>query len=101
MTAWPAIDMEQGPLTLEKYSARMKLPARIVRSKNIAATILKHFDHHFDIFTAITRTASDIYCRGDWVAGRAAVKERIQLYDMRVQEAINNLHKNFQRLQPR
>jgi len=88
--------MADDPLTLEKYSSRMKLPSRIVRSKNIAASILKHFDHHFRIFSDLTNTSRQHFKNGDWLAGRITVSERIQLYDKRVKEAINDLHKTFQ-----
>ena len=88
--------MTDDPLTLENYSSRMKLPSRIVRSKNIAASILKHFDHHFSIFNELTRTAKEHYENGDWAAGRNTVSERILLYDKRVKQAINDIQKTFQ-----
>jgi isocitrate dehydrogenase kinase/phosphatase len=74
----------------------MKLPSRIVRSKNIAASILKHFDHHFSIFTELTLTAKEHYEKGDWAAGRNTVSERILLYDKRIKQAINDIQKTFQ-----
>jgi isocitrate dehydrogenase kinase/phosphatase len=88
--------MANDPLTLEKYSSRMKLPSRIVRSKNIAASILKHFDHHFRVFSEITQTARQHFINGDWLAGRHTVSERILLYDKRVKEAISDLQKTYQ-----
>ncbi|HEY5734758.1 MAG TPA: bifunctional isocitrate dehydrogenase kinase/phosphatase [Gammaproteobacteria bacterium] len=88
--------MINTPLSLEEYSSRMKLPSRIQRSNNIAASILKHFDRHFSIFMELTQTARSHFERGDWAAGRATVSERISLYDKRVTEAIRDLQKNYQ-----
>ena len=88
--------MINTPLSLEEYSSRMKLPSRIQRSNNIAASILKRFDRHFSIFMELTQTARTHFERGDWAAGRATVSERISLYDKRVTEAIRDLQKNYQ-----
>ena len=87
--------MVETPLSLEQYSSRMKLPSRLQRSNNIAASILKHFDRHFSIFMELTRTARTHFEQGDWPAGRATISERISLYDKRVNEAISDLQKNY------
>ena len=88
--------MVETPLTLEKYSSRMKLPSRLQRSNNIAASILEHFDRHFSIFIDLTRTAHKHFEQGDWAEGRATISKRISLYDKRVNEAISDLQKNYQ-----
>ena len=88
--------MENDPLVLEKYSSRMKLPSRLVRSKNIAELILERFDHHFSVYSEITRSAKNNFIKGNWAAGRDAVSERIFLYDKRVQEAIADLRKKYE-----
>lgn len=88
--------MTNTPLSLEKYSSRMKLPTRIQRSNNIAATILEHFNRHFKIYIELTRTGSEHFRNGNWAAGRATISERILLYDKRVNEAISDLQKNYQ-----
>jgi len=74
----------------------MKLPSRLVRAKNIAASILKHFNNHFRIYSELTSTAKKNFENSDWLASKNAVSRRISLYDERVNESIKYLQKTFQ-----
>jgi isocitrate dehydrogenase kinase/phosphatase len=64
-------------------------------SKNIAQAILKGFDRHFSIFTRITKGARERFENADWEAERTASRERIKFYDIRVKDAIRDLHTLF------
>jgi isocitrate dehydrogenase kinase/phosphatase len=64
-------------------------------SKNIAETILTGFDRHFSIFTKITKGARERFENADWEGERIAARERIKFYDIRVKDAIRDLHKLF------
>jgi len=64
-------------------------------TKNIAKAILKGFDRHFSIFTKITQGARKRFENADWQAEREASRERIKFYDIRVKDAIQDLHKLF------
>jgi len=64
-------------------------------SKNIAETILTGFDRHFSIFTKITKGARERFENADWEGERLASRERIKFYDIRVKDAIKDLHKLF------
>ncbi len=64
-------------------------------STEIAAAILNGFDRHFTIFSKITKGARERFENADWDAERAASRERIQFYDIRVKDAIRNLQKLF------
>jgi len=64
-------------------------------SKNIAETILTGFDRHFSIFTKITEGARKRFENADWEGERNASRERIKFYDIRVKDAIRDLHKLF------
>lgn len=87
--------MTSDPLVLENYSGKMKLPARLAKARNIADTILAHFDRHFRIFSDISAGGRQYFIDGDWPAGRAAVRSQISLYDTRVQEAITDIKKHY------
>lgn len=57
--------------------------------------MLAGFDRHFSIFSEITRGARERFENADWEAERTASRERIQFYDVRVKDAIKDLHKLF------
>ena len=63
--------------------------------KQIAGTILEGFNHHFSLFQEITRAAKERFESADWEDEIAARKERIYYYDLRVNEAIDNLNRRF------
>ena len=62
---------------------------------NIALTILLGFDRHFRIFSEITSSAKRRFEKADWEAERLYSRLRIQLYDKRVDEAIDSLSGQF------
>ncbi len=64
-------------------------------SKKIAATILLGFDHHFTLFSAVTKGAKRRFEQANWEGDNQARVERIAYYDIRVREAVHELQKNF------
>jgi len=64
-------------------------------SMQIATTILNGFNRHFSIFSKITKGARERFENADWEAERTAARERIMFYDIRVKDAIRDLHKLF------
>ena len=66
-----------------------------MHARSIAETILDGFDKHFRIFRDISRQARGYFIDGAWAEGRAATRERISLYDLRVGEAIEVLRERF------
>jgi isocitrate dehydrogenase kinase/phosphatase len=64
-------------------------------SIQIATTILNGFNRHFTIFSKITKGAKERFENADWDAERRASRERIKFYDIRVKDAIRDLHKLF------
>lgn len=57
----------------------------------IARAILDGFDKHYRLFRAISAGAKDRFERGDWAAVRQANRVRIDMYDLRVREAVERL----------
>ena len=57
----------------------------------IARTILRGFNKHFDIFRETTREAHDNFIVGEWMDSRRAAIRRISLYDTRTRETIAEL----------
>jgi len=57
----------------------------------IARTILRGFNKHFEIFRAATREAHDNFIIGAWMDSRRAAIRRISLYDIRTRETIAEL----------
>jgi len=61
----------------------------------IALTILQGFDKHYRIFLQITRGAQQRFENCDWQLDSEAARNRITLYNKRVNEAIEILKSNF------
>ena len=61
----------------------------------IASTILEAFNKHYRIFLGITQSARERFIDQEWQADREASGERIQLYSLRVDEAVKTLRKTF------
>jgi isocitrate dehydrogenase kinase/phosphatase len=57
-------------------------------ASGIAATILQGFNRHFEIFQRITAGARERFENADWRAVQLASRERIVLYDRRIEETI-------------
>lgn len=57
-------------------------------ARSISATILEGFDRHFSIYQQITSGAKKRFEEADWRAAHRASRERIVLYDHRVDETM-------------
>lgn len=57
-------------------------------ARGIATTILQGFNRHFEIFQRITAGARQRFETADWQAVQLASRERIVLYDRRIDETI-------------
>ena len=64
-------------------------------SQAIAEAILQGFDKHFGIFHEFTAGAKQRFEHADWQAEQTASRQRILLYDKRVDEAIDELREAF------
>ena len=64
-------------------------------SQAIAETILQGFDKHFAIFHEFTAGAKSRFEHADWQAEQTASRQRILLYDNRVNEAIEEINEIF------
>jgi isocitrate dehydrogenase kinase/phosphatase len=76
-----------SPLPLQER--RSSLPLEMARS------ILGGFDKHYHLFRAAAVKAKELYQRGAWPEMRALARERIQMYDQRVQEGVDALLEHF------
>ena len=68
---------------------RSSLPQEIARS------ILEGFDRHYRLFREAAIEARQLFERAAWPAMRSLARERIQMYDKRVQEAVDRLLARF------
>jgi isocitrate dehydrogenase kinase/phosphatase len=64
-------------------------------ARTIAETILQGFDRHFHDFQEITVGARERFESSDWDAEYRASRQRIMLYDIRVNDTIETLRKVF------
>jgi isocitrate dehydrogenase kinase/phosphatase len=69
--------------------------ARDSRASEIARTILDGFDKHYRLFRDASRQAKRLFEAADWEAMRRLSRERIQMYDRRVQEAVEGVRARF------
>ena len=60
---------------------------------DIARAILDGFDKHYGLFRAISAGAKDRFERSDWAGVRKANRDRIDMYDARVREAVKGLER--------
>lgn len=63
--------------------------------EEIAQTIIEGFDKHYRLFRETSRAAKERFEKGDWEAVQEASRERIQMYDARVGEAVAALTERF------
>jgi isocitrate dehydrogenase kinase/phosphatase len=78
-------------------------PAKVVaihetrheRASEIARAILAGFDRHYRLFREASARARQLFERADWAALRLLARERIQMYDRRVQEAVEDVRARF------
>jgi isocitrate dehydrogenase kinase/phosphatase len=64
-------------------------------ARSIARLIRAGFDKHYRLFRENSAGAKQRFENADWEAGRAANRERIQMYDQRVREATEHLLADF------
>ncbi|MGQ0545655.1 MAG: bifunctional isocitrate dehydrogenase kinase/phosphatase [Betaproteobacteria bacterium] len=62
---------------------------------DIARSILEGFDRHYRLFRAAAVEARSLFARAAWPAMRSLARERIQMYDLRVEEAVRALLDRF------
>jgi isocitrate dehydrogenase kinase/phosphatase len=69
--------------------------ARVSRAEAVARAILAGFDRHYRLFREASARAKTLFERADWPALHALARERIQMYDQRVQEAVDEVLTRF------
>ncbi len=69
--------------------------ARGERAADVARTILAGFDKHYRLFRAASARAKILFERADWAAMGELARERILMYDRRVQEAVEEVRARF------
>ena len=68
---------------------------RATRAAEIARAILSGFDRHYRLFRQAAQQAKALYEQADWAGLRALARERIAMYDRRVQEGVDSLLARF------
>jgi isocitrate dehydrogenase kinase/phosphatase len=61
----------------------------------VAHAILAGFDRHYRLFRDASRQAKGHFEAGNWAAARALARERIKMYDARVEEAVRGILDRF------
>ncbi len=61
----------------------------------IAQATVEGFNKHYRIFRETSRRAKESYEAADWQGQLSAVRDRVQFYDDRVNEAVQRLHDEF------
>ncbi|MEO8717093.1 MAG: bifunctional isocitrate dehydrogenase kinase/phosphatase [Burkholderiales bacterium] len=69
--------------------------ARGERAAEVARAIRAGFDRHYLLFREASARAKRLFERADWGALREMARERIQMYDRRVQEAVDAVCARF------
>ena len=69
--------------------------ARTRRATEVAHAILAGFDRHYRLFRDASRQAKRHFEAGDWAALRSLARERIEMYDRRVEEAVRGILDRF------
>ena len=62
---------------------------------DIARSILAGFDKHYRLFRDAARRAKTLFEEANWREMRALARDRIQMYDRRVQEAVEQVLQEF------
>jgi len=65
------------------------------RAFDIAQAMLEGFDRHYRLFRATSAAAKRRFERADWHGQQRAQRERIEYYDLRVNEAVERLRREF------
>ncbi|MGA7985920.1 MAG: bifunctional isocitrate dehydrogenase kinase/phosphatase [Burkholderiales bacterium] len=69
--------------------------ARADLTQGVARAILAGFDKHYRLFREAARQAKRHFEAADWLAMRKLARERIQLYDRRVHEAVETVRADY------
>ncbi|BAL23558.1 bifunctional isocitrate dehydrogenase kinase/phosphatase [Azoarcus sp. KH32C] len=64
-------------------------------AQSIAQTLIEGFNKHYRIFRETSRRAKECFEAAEWHALLNAVRDRVQFYDDRVEEAVKRLHEEF------
>ena len=72
-------------------------PHRLTDSRafDIARAMLEGFDKHYKLFRETSALAKQRFERRDWLGQQRAQAERIEFYDLRVQEAVDRMRREF------
>ena len=72
-------------------------PHRLTDSRafDIARTMLDGFNRHYRLFSETNRGAKRRFEQADWHGQQRAQRERIEFYDTRVEEAVEQLQQEF------
>ncbi len=65
------------------------------RAFAIAQTMLQGFDRHYRLFREASASAKQRFEQADWHGQQKAQRERIEFYDLRVNEAVDRLRGEF------
>lgn len=65
------------------------------RAYDIAQAMLGGFNRHYHLFSDTNRAAKQRFEEADWHGQQRAQRERIEFYDMRVDEAVERLQREF------
>jgi len=68
---------------------------RASRAAEIARAILAGFDRHYRLFRQAAARAKTLFERADWPALRELARERIAMYDARVEEGVDSVLARF------
>ncbi|HEV8106889.1 MAG TPA: bifunctional isocitrate dehydrogenase kinase/phosphatase, partial [Burkholderiales bacterium] len=71
------------------HERRSSLPQEIARA------VLGGFDRHYELFRRASIEAKELFERAAWAAMRQLARERIQMYDLRVQEGVDAVRSRF------
>jgi isocitrate dehydrogenase kinase/phosphatase len=66
------------------------------RAFDIASALIEGFNRHYRLFREASAQAQERFERADWHGQQRAQRERIEFYDLRVQEAAERLQTAFQ-----
>ena len=81
--------MSAGAGLLRVHEARADL------TEGVARAILAGFDRHYRLFREAARQAKRHFEAADWAAMRTLARERIQMYDQRVHEAVESVRDTY------
>src|SRR6185503_19075920 len=86
--------LDHGPARLHRGRTILRLAEKsearrgVDFATRVARTILAGFDRHYRLFREASLEARRLYERAAWPAMQALARERIQMYDRRVEEAV-------------